>query len=157
MIIGVLIILAVIILDQLTKYIVVQNMTMYQSNEIIEGFFSFTRRFNTGAAWSIFEGQMVFFIVITLVGLAFFGYYFKDVDFKNQKMYSIGISLMIGGAIGNFIDRLFLGGVVDFLDFIIFGYDFPVFNVADMALDIGVAMFIIAILFYDNKSRSITE
>lgn len=153
MIIGLLIILAVILLDQLTKYIVVQNFIMHESLPIIEDVFHFTRRFNTGGAWSILSGQMPVLILITLVGLGFFFYFFKDVDFKNQKFYSIGISLMIGGAIGNFIDRIRLGGVVDFIDVYIGSYDFPVFNIADMALDIGVVMFIIAVVFYDKRDN----
>jgi signal peptidase II len=68
-----------------------------------------------------------------------------------MKFYSVGISLMIGGTIGNLIDRVFRGYVIDFLDFDIFGYSYPTFNVADMALVIGVIMFAIDILFLETR------
>ena len=87
-----------------------------------------------------------------------FYYLLKEIDFKEKPLYSIAITLLIAGAIGNFIDRMLLGYVVDFLDFIIFGYNFPTFNVADMALVIGVTIFAIDIFKEDifhakNKNR----
>ena len=150
MLIGILIILGIVILDQVTKIMIVNEVAYAANNVVIPGFFSITHRVNTGAAWSVFEGQMTMFYIITVVALVIFGYYFKDVDFKNKKMYSLGISILIGGTIGNFIDRIRVQGVIDFLDFVIFGYDFPVFNVADIALNVGIGLFIIAVMFYDN-------
>ncbi len=150
MLIGILIILGIVILDQVTKLIILNTVPYAHSIEVIPNFFDITHRVNTGAAWSILEGQMYMFYGITIVALIVFAYYFKDVNFKSKKVYSLGISILIGGTIGNFIDRLRIQGVVDFLDFNIFGYDFPVFNVADAALNVGIFLFILAVLFFDK-------
>ncbi|XMB87344.1 signal peptidase II [Mycoplasmatota bacterium WC44] len=152
MIYGIILIVSLVILDQVTKLIVIDAIPLYTNIPIIDGFFSLSHHVNDGAAWSIFSGQMAFFYIITIAALIIFGYYFKDVDFKNNKLYSFGISIIIAGAIGNFIDRIRVQGVVDFLDFRIFGYDFPVFNVADICLTVGVTMFIIATIFYNEKT-----
>lgn len=149
MIIGLLIILGVVVIDQLSKFLIVSELAYGANINIIDGFFDITHRVNDGAAWSILSGQMNVFYIITIIALVIFGYYFKDVNFKTKKVYSIGISLVLGGTIGNFIDRVRIQGVIDFLDFNIFGYDFPIFNVADSALNVGMAMFIIAVLFYE--------
>ncbi len=150
MIYGLILITVLVILDQVTKLIVSTNMTLFQSNPVIDGFFQLSYHINDGAAWSMFRGQMWLFYIITVLALGIFSYYFKSVDFKNKKVYSIGISLMIAGTIGNFIDRIRIQGVVDFLDFNIFGYDFPVFNVADICLNVGVVLFIIAVVIFDD-------
>ncbi len=149
MVIGILIIIGIVILDQVTKIMIVNNVQYAADIVVIPDFFSITHRLNTGAAWSVFEGQMTVFYLITVVALVIFGYYFKDIDFKSKKIYSLGISILIGGTIGNFIDRIRIQGVIDFLDFIIFGYDFPVFNVADVALNVGIGLFMIAVILYE--------
>jgi len=152
MLIGIIIIVSLILLDQLTKFIVVSNFALGESRTIIDGFFSLTYRLNDGAAFSILRGKMWLFYVITVVALVIFYTYFKGVDFKNRKVYSIGISMLIAGTIGNFIDRLRLQEVIDFLDFIIFGYDFAIFNVADICLNVGIALFIVAVIFLEKEA-----
>ena len=100
----------------------------------------------------MFEGNYVFLFSITVVALLFFGYLFKDVAMTKQKWaYSAGLALMIGGTIGNLIDRIRLGYVVDFLQFIFGSYAFPTFNVADSALTVGVILFAVDILFLEKK------
>ena len=133
-------------IDQLTKYLTVQNIPLHETVEVIPSLLSFTYYQNTGAAWSILEGQMIFFYIVTLIVIAVIIYYMQSYG-KQDKFFAFSLSLILGGAIGNFIDRLFLQFVVDMIrvEFI----DFPIFNVADMSLTVGVALMIIY-LFYDE-------
>ena len=141
----------VLILDQITKIMIQTSMNVKESIEIIKGFFSITYVQNTGAAWSIMEGKMWFFYIITVVALVVMYLAFKDTKEK-QWWLRLAIILLVAGTLGNFIDRLSLQYVRDFLDFIIFGYDFPVFNVADIALCIGVGMVALETLFYKEEA-----
>lgn len=156
-------VLAIIMLDQLTKYLV-DTFIYYDydarpprgdSYTIIRNFFELTHHRNTGAAWGSLDGQLTLFIIITVVALGVFIYLAKDINYKTMFFYSLGITLLIGGTIGNFIDRLFRhdNAVVDMLDFYIFGYNFPVFNVADMALTIGMFAFALDIFFLEPKRQ----
>jgi len=147
------IIVAIVFFDQLTKWWVLSTFTMFESIPLIPGILYFTRRFNTGAAWSLFEGQLLFFVVITIIAVALFSVMLWQSLSKNERWQAMGLALMIGGAIGNFIDRVRFGGVVDFIDVYIFTYDFPVFNVADSALTIGVICFMIGVLIDEQRRR----
>ena len=90
--------------------------------------------------------------------LGYFIYLFKDINFKKEKMvFSISLVLVIGGTIGNLIDRLCFRSVTDFLDFNILGYDFPVFNIADILLVVGFLLFLIDMVFLDNDSKKPTK
>ncbi|KRM07935.1 MAG: signal peptidase II [Liquorilactobacillus ghanensis] len=133
---------AVVLLDQLVKYYVVHNIPLNTSVNFINHVLALAHIRNYGAAWNILTGQQLFFFIITLAALAVLGYLFK----KNWHdwLYALGISLMIGGTLGNFIDRLRIGYVVDMfeLKFV----NFPVFNVADAALSVGVVILLLAIL-----------
>ena len=135
---------AVIGLDQLTKFAVEANLDLYESIPVIDRFCSITYTRNTGAAWSLLEGKMLFFYGIAVVALIAMGCFYKQCREKDH-LTRIGLVLMMAGTIGNLIDRLAWQYVRDFLDFVIFGYDFPVFNVADMALCIGVLLILIEI------------
>ncbi|MBT2216918.1 lipoprotein signal peptidase [Virgibacillus dakarensis] len=148
--------LAVVVIgiDQLTKWIIVKNMELYEQITVIKDFFYITSHRNTGAAWGILEGQMIFFYIITVVVIIGVVYYMQKFG-KDSILLAVSLSLILGGAIGNFIDRLFRQEVVDFLDFIIFGYDFPIFNVADSALTVGVILVLIA-TFLDEKRKGKT-
>ncbi|WP_099158013.1 signal peptidase II [Virgibacillus ndiopensis] len=149
-------IIAVIIIgiDQFTKWIVVKNMELYEQITIIDDFFYLTSHRNTGAAWGILEGQMIFFYLITAVVIIGVVFYMQKYA-KDSILLAISLSLILGGAIGNFIDRIFRQEVVDFLDFIIFNYDFPIFNVADSSLCVGVCLVLIA-TFIDEKKKGTT-
>lgn len=146
-IILILMVLGLVLLDQATKQLIAYTLELGERIDIIDGFFSITSHRNKGGAWGIFYGEMTLFYIITIVSFFIFYYLGKDVDYKNKKLYSYGITLMIAGGIGNFIDRLLFKEVIDFLDFIIFGYDFPTFNVADICLVVGVIAFAIDILW----------
>lgn len=141
----------IIIVDQITKWVVVKNMELYEQITIVKDFFYFTSHRNKGAAWGILEGKMIFFYIVTTIVVIGVIYYMQKYA-RNDKLLAISLSFVLGGAIGNFIDRLFRGEVVDFLDFIIFGYDFPIFNVADSSLVVGVTLILIA-TFIDEKQK----
>lgn len=117
---------------------------------VIENFFYITSHRNSGAAWGILQGQMLFFYIVTAVVVIGIIYYMQKFA-KNDILLAIGLSFVLGGAIGNFIDRLFHQEVVDFADFYIFNYNFPIFNVADSALTIGVIIVIIATIMDERK------
>lgn len=134
----------ILLFDQITKLIISSNMNLHDSIEVIENFFSITYVQNTGAAWSILEGSMIFFYFITIIAVVCMLAFYKSSDCDEISAW--GVALMLGGTIGNFLDRLRLQYVVDFLDFIIFGYDFPVFNVADIALCVGVGVIILSFI-----------
>lgn len=129
-------------LDQATKMIIDNNMALYEQIQIIPGFFNFTYLHNTGAAWSMLEGHMSFFYVITIIALVGMFLFYKHSE-KGDRLTQVALALMIAGTLGNFLDRLLFQHVRDFIDFIIFNYDFPVFNIADMALFFGVALIFI--------------
>lgn len=147
-----LIALFIIILDQITKWLIVTRMELHESIPIIDNFFAITSHRNKGAAWGILQGQMTFFYIITIIVVIGIIYMLHKHG-KENKLFAISFSVILGGAIGNFIDRLFRKEVVDFLDFIIFSYDFPIFNVADSALTIGVILVIIATFLEERKAK----
>lgn len=145
--IGLSLIVAIVILiiDQLTKKIITATMNIGDSYEVIPHFLNITSHRNNGAAWGILSGKMGFFYIITLIILAvLIIFYIKET--KYNAFMQVAISLLFAGALGNFIDRLFNGEVVDFIDTNIFGYDFPIFNIADSSLTIGVIFIIIALV-----------
>ncbi|SER04508.1 signal peptidase II [Gracilibacillus ureilyticus] len=149
-------IVAVVIigLDQLTKLWIVQNMELGDQITVIENVFYLTSHRNTGAAWGILAGQMIFFYIITTIVIGFVIYYIQKYG-KDSKLLGLSLALVLGGAIGNFIDRLFRKEVVDFFDIYIGSYDYPIFNIADSALVVGVILiFIGTILDERNKKRS---
>lgn len=160
--ISLLIILALTVLDQLTKYLIVwlipynfDNPNLIPSYQIIPNFLYITHHHNDGAAWGILSGQMIFLFIITGFALLMFAFLFKDIDYKAKKMYTYAIIFLIAGTIGNFIDRLFLGYVIDFIDVYLGNYDFPIFNVADSLLTIGMIMFAYDILFLERKRETL--
>ncbi len=142
----------VIGIDQLTKWIIVNNMKLYESFPVIENFFYITSHRNKGAAWGILQGQMGFFYIVTIIVVGFVIFYLQKYG-REHMLSGIALGFILGGAIGNFIDRVFRQEVVDFFDFIIFSYDFPIFNIADSALVVGVILMIIFILFEEKLKR----
>lgn len=139
-------------LDQIVKFLVNQYL---QSVTIIDNFFYLTKVFNKGAAFSIFTNHLIFLIIIST--LILFITLSQIKNFKNNKRNIIAFSFLIGGLLGNLIDRLFRGFIIDYFSFKIFGYHFPVFNIADIGIILGISLLIIAILkkedLYGNNSR----
>ena len=139
-----------ILLDQLSKNFIVNHFTLGESKEILSNFFNITSHRNRGAAWGILQDSRLFFLVVTVIFIAILTYYL----FKQKNTLSSfdkgTFALIYGGAIGNFIDRLTRHEVVDFLDFRIFGYDFPIFNLADCFICVGVIFLLFKIYKEDN-------
>lgn len=144
--------LFIIALDQFTKWLIVKNLELGDSIKVIEDFLYITSHRNRGAAWGILEGQMWFFYVITVIVIIGIIYYMQKAA-KGNRLLGVSLALMLGGAIGNFIDRIFRKEVVDFINTYIFGYDFPVFNVADSSLVIGVALLMLQMLHEERKMK----
>ena len=121
---------------------------------IIEPYLSFLSHRNRGAAWGMLEGQMWLFYIVTVVVAVGIIYYFHK-EAQGHKLFSISLMLLLGGAIGNFIDRLVSGEVVDFISVLIpvINYDFPIFNIADASLSIGVVTLIIHIIMDEKKNK----
>lgn len=137
-----------LILDQIIKVVVVGTMGINSSIPIIDNFFSITYVENDGAAWSIFSGNRIFLIIISVIALIFiYLYVFNDKKLKAFEL--INYSVLIGGIFGNLLDRIKFGKVIDYLDFKIFGYNFPIFNLADICIVISI----ILLLIYSFKDR----
>lgn len=144
------IVVFLVIVDQLTKYYAFKYLPMGQT-KCIPHVIDFNLLYNEGAIFGILQGKQVLFFITTIVGLGLFGYMMKDADIKTYPFYTIGLILIIAGTIGNFIDRVSLGKVRDFIDFAFF--DFASFNFADMCMCVGVVMIIIDIIFGDIGSK----
>lgn len=138
--------------DQITKILIEYSLELYESITIIPNFFSITRAHNTGAAWSMLEGNTVFLLLVTMVALCGMYYYYQKI--QNNKLESVALVMMIAGALGNFVDRIRLSYVVDFFDFNIFGYDFPIFNIADSCLCIGVGLLILSMIIDEMGKKN---
>ena len=153
MIASILFVILLVVLDQASKiYLTLVNKTSPIDLEVIRGFFRITYTCNDGAAFSILKGKRVFFIIMTIVVVFLIVYYLLKNKVYWVEKYSL--LLIISGAVGNLIDRIMYGYVIDFLDFIIFGYDFPVFNIADSFITIGAIGLIVSILFLNKEGEN---
>ena len=140
-----------IIIDQLSKIIVVNNLTNNKSIEVIKSFFYLTYTNNKGAAFSILTGRRILLILVALIVIGVLIYYVRKNKIEG-KVNKIALSLVIGGSIGNLIDRILRGAVIDFIDVKIFGYNFPIFNLADTFIVIGVFLLIIEMFRKEHKN-----
>jgi len=130
--------LLVVLLDQLTKFLIKQNFQLSQSIPLIKNILHFTYITNTGSAFGLFKGFNLIFILFSIIVIAVIFYYLKKIK-ENEKLLQFAVGLILGGTIGNLIDRIFYGFVIDFIDFRIW----PVFNIADSAVTISVVFLII--------------
>ena len=145
MIIYYILAILLLVLDQWSKLAIVNNFALHEVKEVLPGILSLFYIQNEGAAWGIFEGRMFFFFIITVVVVGAMVYNAHKQGF-DKKIVGISYAFLLSGAIGNFIDRMRLGYVVDMfrLDFI----DFPIFNVADIYVVVACVLFAILVLFY---------
>lgn len=139
------------ILDQLVKALIVSTIPLYQTISVIPGFFNLTHIYNPGGAFGFLSGSTselrhLFFLVASALamGLILFLYIKTPIG---QGLLEFGLSLIMGGAIGNMIDRIRIGKVIDFLDVYVKDIHWPAFNVADSAITIGIGLFIYHLLF----------
>ena len=140
--------LLVVIADQVLKSYIVSNFKIGEEKTVIPGILSFTYLQNDGAAWNIFSGQIVLFYLISIAAIAVVIYYLFNPRYKNG-LFDTGLALVLGGIIGDFIDRLHLKYVIDMLqlDFI----NFNIFNVADSAITIGIILVFIYLIFISER------
>jgi len=143
----------VIILDQLTKWMIVKWVPLYDKIPV-NSFINITHQRNTGAAFSFLADasgwQRWFFIILAATVSAYIVWWLWRIRTAGQVILSAGLSLVLGGAIGNVIDRIMLGSVVDFIQVYIVGWPFPSFNIADAAISVGAVFLIIDALFFSD-------
>lgn len=139
-----------LIVDQLVKLFIRSKMSLMDEIIIIPHFFSLYYIENTGAAFSLFSGATIILIVLSVLVLAFLHFYVLS-DEVMTKWKKVGLGIVIGGIIGNLIDRILYGAVIDYLSFNFFGYDFPIFNIADIGITIGFLILVIDIFRGDNN------
>jgi signal peptidase II len=141
---------AVAFLDQASKYIVTMKIQYGDRIPVIDGFFYLTRHTNKGAAWGMLQNARIFLIIMTIAASAVMVY----LIFKTRNnLFRLSLSFILGGAVGNLIDRIFKGAVTDFLDFYIGKYNFPTFNVADSFITIGTVL-LAYYLLVSNTSKT---
>lgn len=148
----------IVALDQWTKWLVVNNMELGERIPLLDPTFALLSHRNRGAAWGMLEGQIWLFSIVTVIVIAGILYYFHK-EAKGKPLFQFSLMILLGGAIGNFIDRLFRGEVVDFIDVLIpiINYDFPIFNIADAALTIGVVMVMIVLFLEEKREKKTGE
>ena len=137
-----------VIADQVSKLIVISKT---KSVEVIKSFFYLTYTNNNGAAFSILTGKRILLIIVTFIVIGILVYYIRKTEIK-ENINKIALSLVIGGSIGNLIDRIVRGVVVDFLDFKILGYNYPIFNLADTFIVLGVFLLLIGMFRKDKNN-----
>lgn len=149
------IIISIILLciDQISKLLVVNLLTKTDSITIIKNFFYLTYINNDGAAFSILVGKRILLILIAVLVIVMLIRYIKKNNTQN-KLELVSISLIIGGSLGNLMDRVIRGYVIDFLDFKIFNYNFPIFNLADTFIVIGVFLLLLKEIRKENNLDS---
>jgi len=144
----------IIIPDQITKAVIQQRYVLWDTDPVIPGFFNLVHVLNKGAAFGFLNQpdtnwQIWFFVAVTIFAVGFIYYLLTTAD-HGDKFFIWGLGLVLGGALGNLIDRIRFGFVVDFLDFYVGPYHWPAFNVADIAISCG-AFYVIISMYMKNK------
>lgn len=149
-------VIVLVALDQISKYFVVEHLKGESPLVILDNFLNFYYIENRGAAFGILQEKRILFILITIIVVAILVFsLFKYKDSMSGAL-KLALILILSGTIGNFIDRVRLHYVIDFISVKIFGYDFAVFNLADVFIVLGSLLLIIIVLLSDNKSSKQT-
>ncbi len=148
----------ILLLDQWTKSMVVEKLPLYQRIEVIQGFFNLTHVRNAGGAFGIFGGRRggagsLLFVIVSLIAIGAILFLFIRIK-EGERTLALSFSLVLSGALGNLIDRLRYGEVVDFLDFHLSDYHWPAFNIADSAICIGIGLLALELLRRDHKENN---
>lgn len=151
-IITVVFISLLILIDQISKILITKSLELNDSLNVIPNFFNLTYNKNYGAAFGILEGKRYLFLFITALALSYLIYEMRK--YKESKLTYISFCIVVAGIIGNFIDRLFIGYVRDFLDFKILGYNFAIFNFADSCMVIGAIILFITIFMEEKNEKN---
>ncbi len=142
--------IVIAVCDQISKFLILTRVLPGEDIPVIDSFFSITFGKNTGAAWGIMQGFNDWLVILSMfvvISLLIFRRHF----FENTVVHRVTLGLMAGGILGNLIDRIKHGYVIDFLDFYNCTYHFPAFNIADSAICIGVALYIISVYVAEHK------
>ena len=139
----------VLIIDQVSKSLIEIFFKLNESVVVIKDFFYITVAHNTGGAWSIFSDHSYLFIIASVIAILLLIKFMFG--FKNNLRNNIAFACLFGGIFSNLADRIFLGYVRDFLDFKIFGYDYPIFNIADVTIVVGVLLLVVAVIKGEDK------
>lgn len=151
----------ILVLDQYTKHLVQKNIPLHHTITVIDGFFNLTHLRNTGGAFGIFGGEKgglgsFFFIAVSLAAVGVILYLFHGLK-EHERIQALSLSLILSGAVGNLVDRIRHQEVIDFLDFHLFSYHWPSFNVADSGITIGIGLMVYELLFHGPKRSAKTE
>ena len=143
----------IILFDQFTKYLVIENIGLTDSLRVIPGVIDFVYVKNTGAAFSFLANKTYGIVILSIVSVLFcLGVIVYIIKTKpKNKLLLLSLALMFSGAVGNVIDRIFRGFVVDFIETVFIS--FPVFNVADIAITAGAVLLIIYVMFFEKESK----
>ena len=147
MIIYIGIVVLLLVSDLVVKYLIATNISIGESISIIDGLLYITHIKNTGAAWGILKDGRWFFVVITVLLFVFLIYFFKR---EKNTVIRTALAIIMGGALGNFVERLIFGEVTDFIGVYIFSYEFPIFNIADISVVCGTILLGFYIIFLDK-------
>ena len=148
-------IVLLVVFDQLSKQYVRDNLQLFQQNTVINDFFHITHVENTGAAFGMLKNARLFLISLTIIAAAVLIYIMIT---NRSKLMRLSISFILAGAFGNLIDRVFRGTVTDFLDFDVWIWkDYPVFNIADVCVNIGAGLLFIYLIFIYKEPKTAEE
>ena len=129
------------LIDLISKQVVINTLKLNESILVIKNFFYLTYTKNNGAAWSILKDQRILLLIVSVLVLFLINKYMNKEKLSKIEEFTYG--MIIGGILGNFFDRIIYGSVIDFLDFKIFGYNYPIFNLADTFIVVGIILLII--------------
>lgn len=147
---GILLTVMLVLLDQISKYVIFATIGLHKAVPVVDGFFRLYGVYNTGAAFSILNDHSWILLSISIISTIVISYFMKDFSLKRRPLYSISLVLILSGCIGNMIDRMFNGyKVYDFIDLEFM--NFAIFNIADCYLTVGVIMMAVFLLFFEQK------